>query len=190
MLLSPHIFQLHGRILISLLILSKPDNLNDFRPNMWTFQIYWKNSCRAMLWISCPSHILDLEQITYANQHCYLLDDIIQTLDDDQFAILILSDYSKALDNIDHVVFVKNFLIVPIPICRISILRSLKSGVPQRSVLGSLLFILYTFCYLNLFKHVHPICMLMKHKFFINFLRVAMKKLTRILMKILEKNIS
>lgn len=102
-----------------------------------------------------------------------IMDDIFNALDNNMATVLILLDYSKAFDMIDHelllsklhyfgfdnnaIELIKSFLAKRIQLVKIndtiSNAKDVESGVPQGSILGPLLYIIYTADFIDNIKN-------------------------------------
>lgn len=114
--------------------------------------------------------ILPMHQSGFRSDHscttalAHITDDIIKSTDDDELTALVLLDYSKAFDSINHnilyailsfigfsidaITFLTNYLYNRKQIVKlnnqVSNALTLDRGVPQGSILGPLLFSIYT----------------------------------------------
>lgn len=121
------------------------------------------------------NHILNKYQSGFRAGHstasalCQVTDDLIRAMDENMATILILLDYSKAFDTINHelmaakfkyygfdqiaIKFINSYLCNRRQIVRIGNTLSssafLTTGVPQGSILGPLFFVIYTTDILN-----------------------------------------
>nr|CAH7742951.1 unnamed protein product [Callosobruchus chinensis] len=166
---------------------SNPKSLNDLRPISLLPLIskLLERAVHMQLFEHLENNtILPVHQSGFQKNHstttslAYLTDSIISSLDNKLVNILTLLDFSKAFDTLNHCLlvakckyygfddrackFIKSYLRgreqrVAIN-NQISTSNKIQSGVPQGSVLGPLLFLLYTSDLASCFKYCHVQC--------------------------------